>query len=97
MTDLRDGKEYKTITAKMFDGKDTLVSDTWMLEDLAYDEWSVVKGAEHDTVRAYTVENGVYVYNGSTIIAGECFAFYEGDLSSKRRWSWRRILSFVQF
>lgn len=82
MTDLRDGKEYKTITAKMFDGKDTLVSDTWMLEDLAYDEWSVVIGAEQDTVRAYTVENGVYIYNGSTVTAGECFAFYEGVFAS---------------
>lgn len=37
MTDPRDLKTYKTITLKYFDGKDSITSDTWMVEDLAYD------------------------------------------------------------
>lgn len=53
MTDPRDSKTYKTITLKYFDGEDSITSDTWMVEDLAYD-------AEYaDQV---IVENGVHLY-----------------------------------
>ncbi len=53
MTDPRDSKTYKTITLKYFDGKDSITSDTWMAEDLAYN-------AEYaDQV---IVENGVHLY-----------------------------------
>lgn len=53
MTDPRDSKTYKTITLKYFDGKDSITSDTWMAEDLAYN-------AEYaDQV---IVENDVHLY-----------------------------------
>lgn len=82
MTDLRDGKVYKTIIVKMFDGKDTLVSDTWMLEDLAYDYWMVTNRTPQDTLFGYTIENGVHVYEGDVITAGKCFGVYDGSLAS---------------
>lgn len=76
MTDPRDGKEYKTITAKMFDGKDTLVSDTWMTEDLAYDLHSVVDG---DTFFVYAVENGLFMYQGDAVVMGKCPGYFDGS------------------
>ena len=81
MTDPRDGKEYKTITAKMFDGEDTLVSDTWMTEDLAYEKRAIYRDEENgpDTLYSYEVEDGVLMYYGDAITAGKCVGFFEGS------------------
>lgn len=81
MTDSRDGKEYKTITAKMFDGKDTLISDTWMQEDLAYEKRAIYRDEENgpDTLYSYEVEDGVLMYYGDAITAGKCVGFFEGS------------------